>query len=132
MDDLEAVTELLHGDGIPMLGHELSDEEAIAGVRQRFGHASYCLVKRWIWIDLVMPDAVLEELKRSGRQPVMLYAHEVVLDSQRRFQPGDWIRSTPLFSFTDGRFFQTHSTVYVLLGNGVRKSAELSTVIKVF
>ena len=132
MEDFKAITELLHGGGIAMLGHELSDEEAIASVRHRFRYASYCLVRQWIWIDLVMPEAVLEDLKRSGRQPVMLYAHEVVSDSQRRFQPGDWVRSTPLVSFSDGCFFQTLNTVYVLLGNGVRKTAELSTVIKVF
>jgi hypothetical protein len=132
MEDLKAVTELLHSDGIPMLGHELSDEEAIAAVRKRFRYAPFCLVRQWIWIDLVMPDAVLEDLKRSGRQPVMLYAHEVVSDSQRRFQPGGWVRSTPLVSFYDGCFFQTLNTVYVLLGHGVRKSADLSTVIKVF
>jgi len=132
MNDCKAVTELLYGHGIPMLGHELSNEQAIASVSQRFGHTPYCLVRQWIWIDLVMPDAVLEELKRSGRQPAMLYAHEVVLDSQRRFQPGDWVRSTPLRSFTDGCFFQTRNTVYVLMGLGARKSADLSTVIKVF
>jgi hypothetical protein len=132
MEELKAVTELLHGDGIPMLGRELSDEDAIASVRQRFVYGSYCLVRQWIWIDLVMPDAVLEDLKRSGRQPVMLYAHEVVSDSQRRFHPGEWVRSTPLVVFSDGCFFQTRNTVYVLLGKGIRKSAELSTVFKVF
>jgi hypothetical protein len=132
MNDLKAVTELLHGGGIPMLGHDVSDEDAIKSVHQRFGQTSYCLVRQWIWIDLLMPETVLEELKRDGRQPVMLYAHEVVMDSRNRFQPGDWVRSTPLLSFTDGCFFRTRSTVYVLLGNGLRKSSELSTVIKVF
>lgn len=132
MKNLDAITELLYGEGISMLGHNASDEEAIALAQRRFGHAPYCLVRQWIWIDLVMPESLLEALKRDDRQPVMLYAHEVVLDSQARLKPGDWVRSTPLVVFSDGCCFQTRNTVYVLLGKGVRKSAELSTVVKVF
>jgi hypothetical protein len=132
MEALNAVTELLYGDGIPMLGHDVSDEEAIALVHQHFGQRPYCLVRQWIWIDLLMPDALFETLRRDDRQPVMLYAHEVVLDSQARLKPGDWVRSTPLVAFSNGCCFQTRNTVYVLLGNGVRKSAELATVVKVF
>lgn len=132
MEALNAVTELLYGEGIPMLGHDMSDAEAIALVHQRFGQRPYCLVRQWIWIDLLMPDALFETLRRDDRQPVMLYAHEVVLDSQARLKPGDWVRSTPLVTFSNGCCFQTRNTVYVLLGNGVRKSAELSTVVKVF
>lgn len=132
MKDLDAITELLYGEGIAMLGHNVSDEEAIALAQRRFGHAPHCLVRQWIWIDLVMPPSLLEVLEREARLPVMLYAHEVVLDSQGRLKQGDWVRTTPMVSFSDGFCFQTRNTVYVLLGNGVRKSAELATVVKVF
>jgi hypothetical protein len=37
-----------------------------------------------------------------------------------------------LVAFTEGCFFETGNSVYVLLGHGVRKTAELSTVNKVF
>jgi hypothetical protein len=132
MDDLNAVTDLLHGEGATMLGHELAEEKAVARVRERFPSKPFCLVRDWIWIDLTMPDSVRAALERSARQPVMLYAHQVVLDSRCRFSPGDWVRSTPLVAFTDDCFFETENSVYVLLGNGVRKTAELTTVNKVF
>lgn len=132
MDDLNAVTELLHGAGTTMLGHECSDEEAVCRVRERFPHRSFCLVRDWIWIDLAMPDSVHVEFERTARQGVLLYAHQVVLDSRGRFFPGDWVRSTPLVAFTDDCFFETGNTVYMLLGNGTRKTAELSTVNMIF
>ena len=132
MKDLDSITELLYGEGISMLGHNVSDEEAIALAQRRFGHASYCLVRHWIWIDLVMPPSLLEALERDARLPVMIYAHEVVMDSQGRLKPGDWVRTTPMVSFSDGFCFQTRNTAYFLLGPGTRKSAELATVVKVF
>lgn len=133
MDVLEAVTDLLYGPGgVTMLGHEMDDAVAVERTQERFPGKTFCLVRQWIWIDLEMPDAVREELERSGKQPVMLYAHHVVFDSVGRARAGDWIRSTPLVSFTEGCFFQSANTVYVLLGCGVRKSAMLSTVVRIF
>jgi hypothetical protein len=132
VDELKAVTELLYAPGISMLGHEMSEAEAIARVRKRFPKAKYCVVRNWIWIDLDLPDLVREELISTQRQPVMLYAHQVVCDSQGRFDRGDWVRSSPLLRFTHGMFFETSNSVYVLVGHGVRKRASLSTVVKVF
>lgn len=132
MEDLSAVTDLLYSPGTTMLGHDLREDDAAAWVRQRFPAMPYCLVRQWIWIDLDASAAVREELEKAGYLPVMLYAHEVVVDSQHRFEPGDWVRSTPLRMFSEGCFFQTRNTVYVLLGHGTRKSASLSTVVKIF
>jgi hypothetical protein len=132
MDILQAVTELLDEGGISMLGPEMADEVAIAWARACRPSMSFCLVRRWIWIDLEMPEPVLAELQRTGRQPVMLYSHQVVFDSLGRCQPGDWIRSTPLVAFRDGYLFETANTRYLLLGRGLRKSAQLSTVLRIF
>jgi hypothetical protein len=132
MDDLNAVTDLLHGAGETMLGHELTNEEAVARVREQFLGKPFCLVRDWIWIDLSLSDTVRAALERTARQPAMLYAHQVVLDSRCRFSPGDWVRSTYLVAFTDDCFFETENSVYVLLGNGARKTAELTTVSKIF
>ncbi|MCY1559454.1 hypothetical protein D9M68_964970 [compost metagenome] len=59
----------------------------------------------------------------------MLYAHNVLFDSDRRFDVGDWVRTTPLVSFSEGCFFQTKNTLYVLVGDGERKRAEFNTVM---
>jgi len=47
----------------------------------------------------------------------MVYALNVVLDSQGRFNPGDWVRSSFQLSYEES-FFLTKNAVYVLLGNG--------------
>lgn len=132
MENLNAITELLNDAGITMRGYELSDDEAVASVRERFPNRPFCLVRDWIWIDLETPNSIHVEFERTACQPVILYAHQVVLDSRGRFFPGDWIRTSPLIAFTDDYFFETGNTVYVLLGNGTRKTAELSTVNMIF
>ena len=89
------------------------------------------LVREWIWIDLDLPDDVREEMSRMQLQPVMLYG-DVLIDSLGRFEGGDWLRSTPLVLFSQGCLFETRDTVYVLLGHGLRKRAELSAMVKIF
>ena len=132
MGDLDAITALLYGPGISMVGHEMTNDQAISKVRERFPTRHYCLVRDWIWIDLDMPSEVREHLIDTGRQPIMLYAHNVVFDSLKRFDSGDWVRSTPLVNLSEGVFFETKNSVYVLIGHGIRKRAALSTVIEVF
>lgn len=132
MDDLNAVTELMYGEGAPMLGYELSEEEAVAHVLEQFPNKPFCLVRNWIWIDLDVLDWVRVEIERKERQPVVLYAHQVVLDSRGRFLPGDRVRTTSLITFTDGCLFETANSVYVLLGHGLRKTAEILTVSNIF
>lgn len=131
-DELGAAVDFFQEPGVVMLGWEMSDEEAVARVCERFPHKPFCLVRQWLWVDLTMPELVREELEHSGRQAVVLYAHSVVLDSQGRFRSGEWVRSTPLVALTEGCFFETANTVYVLLGTGRRKTATASTVVKIF
>lgn len=132
MNHLEAISALLYAPGTIMVGHETSDEDAIVWTRERLSDRPYCLVRHWIWVDIDISESVREKLVRAGRQPVMLYAHEVVFDSLGRFDRGDWVRSSPLVSFFDDCFFQTQNTTYVLLGHGERKQAELSIVGSIF
>jgi len=134
MDDLKKVSNLLHGHGEIMPGIEMSLEEALARIDASGLSAwtPFCVVRDWIWIDLILPDSLREQLRAEGQQPVMIYSHSVLYDSSRRFDVGDWVRTTQLVEFTDGCFFRTRNTVYVLAGDGVRKEAELSTVLKIF
>lgn len=80
---------------------------------------------------MICQTASAKSMSDMRLQPTMLYG-DVVTDSLGRFEEGDWVRSTPLVSFTQGCFFETHDTVYALLGHGVRKRAELSAMVKVF
>ncbi len=132
MDILDAVNELLHGEGVTMLGRDMLDSEAISYARNLSLNKPFCGIRNWIWIDLEMPDAVRSKIISDGLQPVMVYAHSVIFDSAGRFNPGDCARSTPLVKFSDGHLFETQNTIYLLIGQGTRKSAQLSTVIHVF
>lgn len=132
MNGLQEVTDLLYGEGIPMPGPVVTQEEAIRIVRERYPYAEYCLVRDWIWIDLDVTPAQRAELVRTQRQPVLIYAHNVIYDSCRRWDVGDFVRTSYLHTFQDGFMFQTLNTVYILLGDGVRKRATLETVGRIF
>ncbi|WP_278386589.1 DUF6957 family protein [Stutzerimonas kunmingensis] len=85
MDELSAVTDLLYGPGTAIPGLSLTDEEAMAMVRQRFPRAEFCLVRDWLWLDLEVTPVEREQLSKTGRQPVVVYAHTVIYDSNRRW-----------------------------------------------
>lgn len=137
MDDLEKVANLLYGPGEVMPGIDMSLEEACArgAAAGLFDEVPFCVVRDWIWIDLIVPDSIREAFQTPqtpAHQPVMVYAHSVLYDSARRFDVGDWVRTTQLVEFSDAFLFKTRNTRYALVGPGVRKSAELSTVLKIF
>lgn len=132
MSELSGVSDLLYGAGVPMVGIEISDDEAVERVRKQFRFSDYCLVRDWIWIDLDVSDEQRALLEKTGRQPTIVYAHTVIYDSARRWDVGDFVRTSPLHAFHDGFLFQTWNTVYVLLGGGVRKRAALETVGRIF
>ena len=131
MNELDKVTALLYGPGTVMPGIQMTLEQARARVKASdcAPWMTYRFVAGWCWIDL---DLTVEEqgmFRFAGYQPVMLYAHNVLFDSDRRFDVGDWVRTTPLVSFSEGCFFQTKNTLYVLVGDGERKRAEFNTVM---
>ena len=132
MSELGSVSDLLYGAGVPLVGIEISDDEAVERVRKQFRFSDYCLVRDWIWIDLDVSDEQRALLEKTGRQPTIVYAHTVIYDSARRWDVGDFVRTSPLHAFHDGFLFQTWNTVYVLLGGGVRKRAALETVGRIF
>lgn len=102
-------------------------------VRDEFPYGYYCIVRRWVWIDLDVSDEQRAELEKTQRQPVILYAHHVVFDIQRRWDVGDVVRTTPMRTFKKrGFLFKTQNTTYLLLGNGERKRATAKTVAQIF
>ncbi|OQR35336.1 hypothetical protein BWR15_15500 [Pseudomonas sp. T] len=131
MNDLEKIADFLYGPGQTIPGIEMTWEQARERVEA--SHHSvwvpYCVVRDWVWIDLILSAPELEQFHAAGQQPVVMYSHSVLYDSARRFDVGDWVRTTPLVSFSDSCFFRTRNSLYVLVGDGVRKSAELSTVM---
>ncbi|ANF25021.1 DUF6957 family protein [Stutzerimonas stutzeri] len=132
MKDLNAVTEMLYGPGEPMSGSLMTNEEALVFAHEHLRREQFCLVRGWIWLDLDVTDAQRAVLAKTRRQPVMIYAHTVVYDSARRWDAGDFVRTSPLHRFDEGFLFKTYNTTYVLLGDGVRKRVALETIGRIF
>lgn len=111
-----------------MEGSQMTDDEALKFMRNKRLSVEFCLVRDWIWVDLNITPAQLAELEKTRRQPAIIFAHRVIYDSARRWDVGDFVRTSPLHEFRDGCLFQTLNSVYVLLGNGQKKQATLDTV----
>ncbi|MDP5799759.1 hypothetical protein P3827_29935 [Pseudomonas aeruginosa] len=125
MATLDEIAQLFYGEGKATPGWEGSQEDLIALAAKAFPGKAFCVVRQWILIDLTVTPAEREKLTTLGLLPATLYAHEVVFDSQSRFQPSMWVRSN--FGISSAAFmFETKKTVYLLLGAGQKKEASLN------
>jgi len=131
MSDIASVTDLLYREGEPVPGGDLTVEDARKLGSSHSGYKPFRIVRDWIWADLDVGEKIAADLQQQGLQPVMVYAHEVVFDSTHRFAPGNWVRTTPLLSFTPPCIFETRNTVYILLGEGKRKTTSLNAIMSI-
>ena len=109
----------------------MSNEEALSFARKHFPHGSFCLVRNWLWLDLDAPKAIHQNLAASQLQPAIIYADTVIYDSERRWDVGDFVRTSPLHHFTDDFLFRTLNTAYLLLGPGQRKRTSIENVARI-
>lgn len=123
MVTLDAIAQLLYGNEGETPGWQGSQEDLISLAAKSFPGKAFCIVRHWILIDLAVTPDEKEKLTNLGLLPMTLFAHEIVLDSRGRFQPGMWVRSNFGLSFSQGCMFETNSTVYLLWGPGQRKEA---------
>ncbi|WP_353389049.1 DUF6957 family protein [Halopseudomonas sabulinigri] len=129
---MSEITTLLNGSGDVMRGSDMSNDEAMTYVRERRNQEEFCLVRDWIWVDLELTDAERRGLDETRRQPALIYAHSVIFDTSRRWDVGDFVRTSPLYVFEKGFLFKTFNTTYVLLGEGRRKRVTLDVVGRIF
>ena len=124
MVTLNEISQLLYGTGYESPGWQDSEEGLISLAAKTFPGKAFCVVKQWILIDLTVTPVEREKLTSLGLLPATLFAHEIVLDSQGRFQPSMWVRSN--FGISSHRYmFETNKTVYLLLGPGLKKEASV-------
>jgi len=96
--------------------------------QKNFLYGNFCLVRDWLWLDIETTDAQRQALEKTQRQPALIYAHQVVFDSERRWDVGDFVRTSLLHQFSEGFHFRTLNSVYLLLGPGTRKPASADTI----
>jgi hypothetical protein len=118
--------EFLYGAGEVVHGWSGDKAELVQAAEQRFPGKAFCLVKRWIIVEI--PPNEVEPL-RGAITPMVVLAHEVIYDSQGRFVPGSWVRSTYAISNEHPSMFETRNTVYLLVGDGYKKQASLEMVL---
>ena len=126
MVTLDEISQLFYGAGEETSGWNGSQEDLVSLAAKAFPGKSFCVVRQWILIDLTVTPDEKEKLTNLGLLPMTLFAHEIVLDSKGRFQPGMWVRSNFGKSFTEGCIFETKNTAYLLLAAGQRKEASLA------
>jgi hypothetical protein len=114
------------------MGSELSLDGAVAFARKRYKWMPLCAVEEWTILDAIVTDEERAKVAAAGCQPIFMFAHKVVDDEQRRFEPGHWVRSSMGTAFKEGYLFETRNTVYVLLGPGHRKSASIEAIFSLF
>lgn len=123
---------LLGEEGIELQGSELTLDEAVALARKRYKWMPLCAVEEWTILDAIVTDAERAKVVAAGCQPMFMFAHKVLDDEQRRFEPGHWVRSSMGTAFKEGYLFETRNSVYVLLGPGHRKSASIEAIFSLF
>jgi len=127
-----AINDGLLGDGgVDLMGFELSLEEAFIAARKHCKWMPLCVVEEWVILDAIVTEAEREKIAALGCLPVFLFAHRVVHDEQRRFEPGNWVRSGMATSFKEGFMFATRNTVYLLLGAGHRKPSTIDAIFSI-
>ncbi|VXC14579.1 conserved hypothetical protein [Pseudomonas sp. 8AS] len=114
-----------------MSGSGMGDDEALAYAKQYFPDRNYCLVRDWRWLDLEVTERQRLQLAQTGRQPALIYAHTVIYDSERRWDVGDFVR-TSLLHQHEGFHFKTLNSVYLLLGPGTRIQTSSDVVASIF
>ncbi|WLG92426.1 DUF6957 family protein [Pseudomonas cucumis] len=122
---------VLDDTGLPLNGSS-EDVEALKNhLLEKYPQKSFCLVEEWTIFRVDATCSDLEKIEKAGHEPLFVFAHKVVHDSRARFQPGDWVRSSMAISF-DGVMFETKNTVYVLMGGGQERVANLKTIFSFF
>lgn len=123
---------LLGDPGVSLMGFEHGLEAAMYVARKRYKWMPLCAVEEWIILDAIVTDDERAKVAAAGCQPIFMFAHKVVDDEQRRFEPSHWVRSSMGTAFKEGYLFETRNTVYVLLGPGHRKSTSIEAIFSLF
>lgn len=133
INELELVRERLYETAVPMAGIEMPWKQALERLNASRQHcmATHYIVRDWLWVDVTsIPDVQHQQFRAAGLKPVVLVTRNVFFRSNRLFIFDDWVRSSLLVNFTEGCFFDTANSLYLLVGDGLRTSADLQTLLK--
>lgn len=120
----ELLEDVLYGPARMLGGSRLEDDELIKLAGEEFEGQPFCVVRNWMILDLLLPEAQVSEIRGQGLQPSVLYVNQIIFDSKTRFSNGDSFITSYQKDF-HGCFFESKDTLYILAGRGARKHASL-------
>jgi len=120
----ELLEDVLYGPARMLGGSRLEDDELIKLAGEEFEGQPFCVVRNWMILDLLLPEAQVSEIRGQGLQPSVLYVNQTIFDSKARFSNGDSFITSYQKDF-HGCFFESKDTLYILAGRGARKHASL-------
>ena len=124
----DLIVDLLLGPGKIQPGSELNDSELIHLAQEEAARRRCCVVRNWMLLDVMHGDDADEQLRREGLSATILYAPEVVFDSDTGGSRCGAIRSGYQKVYTGSRF-ETKHTLFILAGAGRRKFASLPALL---
>lgn len=122
------IAEAIALDGEPLSGASEAETELIQSRVAETGKA-YCAAVAWVIIDVLDVDA--DPLAAIGRLPIVLFSHSVLLHSTGDYQNNERIKTGYATSYDGRGIFETSDTIFVLLGQGFRKSVSIKLLNQV-
>ena len=115
-------------DGEPLSGASEAEAEFIK-IRVVETGKAYCAAVAWVIIDVLDVDA--DPLAATGRLPIVLFSHSVLLHSTGYYENGERIKTGYATSYDGRGIFETSDTIFVLMGKGFRKSVSVNLLNEV-
>lgn len=122
------IAEAIALDGEPLSGASEAEAELIQSRVAETGKA-YCAAVAWVIIDVLDVDA--EPLAAIGRLPIVLFTHSVLLHSTGDYQNNERIKTCYATNYDGRGIFETSDTIFVLVGQGFRKSVSIKLLNQV-
>ncbi|WP_394296138.1 DUF6957 family protein [Metapseudomonas furukawaii] len=104
------------------------EEEGLRRVMRAYRGEPYCLVSKWVIVELDVEQAIIDKLHLDGLHPCVLFARRVIYDSRGRYSRENYVLTSPL-KWLDECYFVTQNTVYVLIGGGERQRCKYNHLI---
>lgn len=92
----------------------------------------YCLISRWCWWDLEVTEEEKSNLAAQSLYPAIIFSNHVVEDELGRYMPGHQCKTSLLEKFEERAFFETRNSLYVLIGDGTRKTVSPELAASLF
>ncbi|WP_447782069.1 DUF6957 family protein [Pseudomonas plecoglossicida] len=109
-------------------GLPLADYEVVEVAKKRSGAKSFCVIRSWILLDVMVSDEDERTLEDQGLHPTVMLGREIVFDSRTQGSRLGGLRSSFMHALVES-VFESKDTLYYLAGPGFRKHTSLTAVL---